>query len=61
MPFVTINGVHMNMNYMSAFGWFEGELRITNDAVKLSCFPDPDRSLYRQMCEKAGVEPEVEV
>lgn len=58
MPFVTINGVHMNMNYMSAFGWMNGEVRIVNDAGRLSYFPDPDRSLYLQMCEKAGVQPE---
>ena len=55
--FVTINGMHFNMAYFSAFAWIDGELRATNDAGKLTTFADPDKALYLQMCEKAGVEP----
>jgi hypothetical protein len=56
--FFTYKGVHLNMAYVSGFGWVDGEVRVTNDKGELNCLPDPDRSLYLQMCEKAGVMPE---
>ena len=55
--FVTINDVHYNMAYFSAFAWRDGELRVANDAGELTKFADPDKALYLQLCEKAGVEP----
>lgn len=55
--FVTINGLHFNMAYFSAFGWVDGEVRVANDAGELTKFADLDKALYLQMCEKAGVEP----
>jgi hypothetical protein len=56
--FVTIEGTHLNMNYFSGFSWVNGEVRISNTAGRLSRLPDPDRSIYLKMCEKAGVMPE---
>ena len=55
--FFTCKGVHLNMAYISGFGWANGEVRITNDKGELNRLPDPERSLYLQMCEKAGVSP----
>ena len=57
--FFTYDGVHLNMTYISGFGWVDGEVRVTNDKGELTCLPDPDRSLYRQMCKNAGVKPYV--
>ena len=56
--FFTYNGVHLNMAYISGFGWANEEVRITNDKGELTSLTDPDRSLYLQMCEKAGVLPD---
>lgn len=55
--FVTINGLHFNMAYFSAFGWVDGEVRYMNDAGQLKTLADPDKIIYLHMCEKAGVEP----
>lgn len=55
--FVTINGLHFNMAYFSAFGWVDGEVRYMNDAGQLKTLADPDKIIYLQMCEKAGVKP----
>lgn len=55
--FVTINGVHWNMAYLRAFAWVDGEVRIANDRGNQREIADPDKKLYLQMCEKAGVEP----
>lgn len=55
--FVTINGVHWNMAYFSAFGWADGKLTVVNDRGTWRKIADPDKALYLQMCEKAGVEP----
>lgn len=55
--FVTINGLHFNMAYFSAFGWVDGEVRYMNDAGQMKKLADPDKTIYLQMCEKAGVEP----
>lgn len=55
--FVTIDGAHMNMECMAAFGWNRGEVRIVSMDGILSTFQDPEKKLYKEMCEKAGVEP----
>lgn len=58
--FMTVNGAHFNMAYFSAFWWSDGEFRVLNDAGKLNCFSDPDRTLYLTACEKAGLTPQPE-
>lgn len=55
--FVTINGTHWNMAYLRAFAWVDGELKVVNDRGTQREIADPDKALYLQMCEKAGVEP----
>lgn len=56
--FVTVNGVHVNMAHISTFGWRDGKVRLVSMDGILSTFPDPERELYMEMCEKAGVKPE---
>lgn len=55
--FVTIDGAHMNMACMCAFGWNHGQVRIVSVDGILSTFPDPEKELYKEMCARAGVEP----
>lgn len=53
--FVTINGTHWNMAYLRAFAWVDGKLKVVNDRGTQREIEDPDKALYLQMCEKAGV------
>ena len=59
--FVTIDGAHMNMECMAAFGWKHGQVRIVSIDGIISTFPDLEKQLYKEMCEKAGVEPKEKV
>lgn len=59
--FVTIDGVHINLALVGAFSWGHGKARLVSVDAIPSTFPDPEKKLYKEMCEKAGVQPLEEV
>ena len=58
MNWVTIKGMHLNLDHVQEFHWKDGELRIalSGDSA-FYCLNDPDRRWYHKLCSRVSLPP----
>lgn len=57
MNWITLGGVHYNLDHVQGFSWCDGELGIFVANRDTDVLSDPDRRWYHKLCARVSLPP----